>query len=317
MNEIKVGIVGLDTSHCPAFTRMLNDDSYEYHVLGARVVGAYPGGSERFSLSRDRVQGFTEELRDSYGVRIYDNIPSLVADVDAILLESVDGRQHLEQLGQIVGACAGGPKPVFIDKPFATSTADARAMIQLAERARMPVLSSSSLRYSAGIVGLVEPGALSGLPDKAPGGERVLSCEAFGPAAILDDYPGLFWYGIHSVEMLYAYMGVGCASVRCISQDEVDVIVGQWEDGCVGVVRGTRFRGGEFGCIVHTDAGVRCGVAQSSPPGYYGLMQVVAQFFQSRVPPIDIRETFEIVSFIEAANWSREHAGQITRLERL
>ena len=305
MDEIKVGIVGLDTSHCPAFTRLLNDDAHEYHVPGARVVGAYAGGSELFSLSRDRVEGYTRELRDTYGVRIYDSIPALVGDVDAILLESVDGRQHLEQLGQIVGACVGDPKPVFIDKPFATSTADAREMVHLAERTGTPVLSSSSLRYSAGIAGLVEKEV------------RVLSCEGFGPAAILDDYPGLFWYGIHSAEMLYAHMGVGCVSVRCIAQDAMDVVVGQWEDGRVGVVRGTRFEGGQFGCIVHTDAGVRCGLAQSSPPGYYGLMQVVVKFFESGAAPIEIQETFEIMSFLEAANWSREHAGQVTRLERL
>jgi hypothetical protein len=45
-------------------------------------------------------------------------------------------------------------------------------------------------------------------------------------------------------------------------------------------------------------------------------MQVVIGFLQSGVSPIDVRETFEIVSFLEAANWSREHAGQVTRLER-
>jgi hypothetical protein len=257
-----------------------------------------------FSKSRDRVQGFTEELRDTYGVRIYDSIPALVAGVDAILLESVDGRQHLEQFEQIVGSFSGGPKPVFIDKPFATSTDDARQMLQLAERTQTPVMSSSSLRYSAGIVGL------------AGEGERVLSCEAFGPAEILEDYPGLFWYGIHSVEVLYAYMGAGCRAVRCIPRGDVDVVIGEWGDGRVGVVRGTRFEGGEFGCVVHTDAGARCGIAQRSPPGYYDLMQVVIEFLQSGLPPIDVRETFEIVSFVEAANWSREHAGQISRMER-
>jgi hypothetical protein len=305
MDEIKVGMIGLDTSHCPAFTRLLNDDSNEYHVPGARVVGAYPGGSDLFSLSRDRVQGFTEELRDAYGVRIYDDIPTLVAHVDALLLESADGRQHLEQFEQIVAQLQAGPKPVFVDKPFATSTADARQMIQLATETQTPMMSSSSLRYSAGIVGL------------AGETERVLSCEAFGPAAILDDYPGLFWYGIHSAEMLYATMGLGCEMVRCIPYEDVDVIMGQWQDGRVGVVRGTRFKGGEFGCVVHTDNGTRCGVAQSTPPGYYGLMQVVVEFFRTGVAPIDVRETFEIASFLEAANWSREHAGQITRLERL
>jgi hypothetical protein len=305
VGEIKVGMIGLDTSHCPAFTRLLNDDSDEYHVPGAKVVGAYPGGSDLFSLSRDRVQGFTEELRDTYGVPIYDSIPALVADVDAVLLESVDGRQHLEQFEQIVAQSQAGRKPVFVDKPFATSTADARQIIRLAEQTQMPMMSSSSLRYSAGIVGLT--------------GERepVLSCEAFGPAAILDDYPGLFWYGIHSAEILYTYMGMGCGTVRCIPYEDVDVIMGEWQDGRIGVARGTRFKGGEFGCVVHTPGGTRCGVARSTPPGYYGLMQVVVEFFQTGVAPLDVQETFEIASFLEAANWSREHAGQIARLERL
>jgi len=305
VGQIKVGIIGLDTSHCPAFTRLLNDDSHEYHVPGARVVGAYPGGSDLFSLSRERVQGFTEELRDTYGVRIYGDIPTLVANVDALLLESVDGRQHREQLDQIVKSCAGSPKPVFVDKPFATSTADARQMIRLAEQTQTPIMSSSSLRYSAGIVGL------------AGETERVLSCEAFGPAAILDDYPGLFWYGIHSAEILYSYMGTGCTTVRCIPSEDVDVVIGAWEDGRVGVVRGTRFEGGEFGCVVHTGAGARFGLAQRTPPGYYGLMQMVIQFFQTGVSPIDVRETFEIVSFLEGANRSRDLTGQITLLERL
>jgi predicted dehydrogenase len=305
VGEIKVGMIGLDTSHCPAFTRLLNDDSNEYHVPGARVVGAYPGGSDLFSLSRDRVQGFTEELRDTYGVPIYDSIPALVTDVDAILLESADGRQHLEQFEQIVAQSPAGPKPVFVDKPFATSTVDARRMIQLAVQTQTPMMSSSSLRYAAGIVGL------------AGEGERVLSCEAFGPAAILDDYPGLFWYGIHSAEMLYTYMGLGCEAVRCLPYEDVDVVIGQWQDGRIGVVRGTRFKGGQFGCVVHADNSTRCGFAQSTPPGYYGLMQVVVAFFQTGVAPIDVRETFEIASFLEAANRSREHGGQITRLECL
>ncbi len=305
MAEIKVGIVGLDTSHCPAFTRILNDSSHEYYIPGARVVGAYPGGSEQFSLSRDRVQGFTEELRDTYGVRIYDSIPNLVKDVDAILLESVDGRQHLEQFEQLVTQLPSGPKPVFIDKPFTTSTGDARQIIHLAEQTQTPILSSSSLRYSAGIVGLVGK-------DK-----RVLSCEAFGPAAILEDYPGLFWYGIHSAEVLFSYMGVGCKAVRCMSYENLDVVIGEWAEGRIGIIRGTRFQGGQFGCVVHAEAGTECGVAQRTPPGYFSLMHKVIKFFQTDVPPIDIRETFEIVAFLEAANWSREHTGPITSVELL
>jgi hypothetical protein len=294
--KIRIGMVGLDTSHCPAFTGLLNDKEHEYHIPGAEVVGAFPGGSAQFSNSRNRVDGFTEQLRDQFGVRIYDDIPSLVQDVDAVLLESVDGRQHLEQFKQMAVG-----KPVYLDKPFATSTADATAIAQLAKETGTPIMSCSSLRYAAGIAGLSQDGA-------------VVSCEAFGPAAILDDYPGLFWYGVHSAEVLFSFIGAGCQAVRCLRYPDTDVVIGEWQDGRVGVLRGTRVGKGQFGCVVHTDQGIYCGLAQSKPPYYYLMLQDVIRFFQTGVSPIDIEETLDIVAFLEAANASADQGGKVIAL---
>jgi predicted dehydrogenase len=292
-STLKIGMVGLDTSHCPTFTRILNDREHEYHLPGAQVIGAYPGGSDLFSRSRDRVKGFTEELEGTYGLAMYDHIPDLVRDVDAILLESVDGRQHLEQFRQMAVG-----KPVYIDKPMTTSTAEALDIVRLAEETGTPIMSSSSLRYAAGIADLVEEEA------------RVLSCEAFGPAALLEDYPGLFWYGIHGAEILFTFMGAGCQQVRCVGYPDVDVVIGEWEDGRIGILKGTRFERGAFGCVVHTDRGTRCGVAQSRPPYYLQLLRNVLGFFESGVSPIDIGETLNIISFLEAADTSRERGGK-------
>ncbi len=297
---MKIGMVGLDTSHCVAFTRILNDESYQYHIPGARVIGAYPGGSELFSLSRDRVTGFTAELRDTYGVSLYERIGDLVEDVEAIFLESVDGRQHWPQFQQMAVG-----KPVFIDKPFAVSTADARAIIKLAQETGTPIMSASSLRYARGIADLVSRD------------ESVISAETFGPAAILADYPGLFWYGIHSAEILFAFMGVGCERVRCLPYQDMDVIIGEWKDGPLGVVRGTRFEKNEFGCVIHTSAGTRAGVALGTPPNYFLLLQQVMQFFETGISPIDLEETFGITSFLEAANASREQGGTATHVVSL
>lgn len=297
--ELRVGIVGLDTSHVVAFTRLLNDRADPFYLPGARVVGAYPGGSAMFSLSRDRVQGFTEELQGRHGVRMYDQIAALAVDVDAILLESVDGRQHLEQFRQLAMG-----KPVYVDKPLATSPAEARAIVETAEQTGTPLMSGSSLRYAAGIAGLLGPG------------DQVQSCEAFGPAPILTDYPGLFWYGIHSAEILYTYMGPGCKTVRCISYAEADLIAGEWADGRLGLMRGTRFKANSFGCVVHTGSEARCGLAQSTPPYYYLLLEQVVRFFQTGVSPIDIQETLEIIAFLEAADRSKATGGQVVELSQ-
>lgn len=297
-STIKIGMVGLDTSHCVAFTKILNDQDDPYHIPGARIVGAYAGGSDQFSLSRERVQGFTGQLTRDDSIALYDTIPALVQDVDAILLESVDGRQHLEQFTQMAVG-----RPVYIDKPLATSLADALAIARLARETGTPVMSCSSLRYAAGIV------------DLAGADEQIVSCEAFGPAAILEDYPGLFWYGIHSAEMLFAFMGTGCASVQCIHHADVDVVIGEWRDGRTGIMKGTRFDKGAFGCVVHTDQATRCGLAQSTPPYYYLLLQNVISFFKTRISPIDIQETLEIVAFLEAADASRAQQGRVVTLE--
>jgi hypothetical protein len=68
MNELKIGLIGLDTSHAPAFAKLLNDTSAPHHVEGGRIVTAFAGGSPDFGLSRDRIEGFTAQVHDDYGV---------------------------------------------------------------------------------------------------------------------------------------------------------------------------------------------------------------------------------------------------------
>ncbi|MBN1352013.1 gfo/Idh/MocA family oxidoreductase [candidate division KSB1 bacterium] len=289
---MKIGMVGLDTSHCSAFSLILNDKAHENHIPGAELIAAFPGGSNLFSLSRDRVKGYTDELTTKYNIKLYDSISGLAQNVDAIFLESVDGRQHLDQFEQLAIG-----KPVYIDKPFAVTAADAKAIIRIADKTRTPIMSSSSLRYAAGIADLVDKN------------ETIISCEAFGPAALLEDYPGLFWYGIHSAEVLFKFMGAGCKSVQCIDKKSVDVVIGEWHDGRIGIFKGTRFEKGDFGCVVHTNQGTKCGLAKHTPPYYFMMLQQVIGFFKSGKPPIPLKETYEIIAFLEAADASRKANG--------
>src|SRR5918994_7739048 len=120
--EIRVGIIGTDTSHVTAFTKLLNDRSDPGHVAGARVVAAFKGGSPDVDASRTRIDRFAAELRDQWGVEFVDSIEELCERVDAVLLESVDGRPHLHQVRPVFKA----GKRVFIDKPLTAGYADAR-----------------------------------------------------------------------------------------------------------------------------------------------------------------------------------------------
>src|SRR5690625_6035066 len=88
-DEIRVGIIGLDTSHVVVFTRMFNDTEHKDHVPGARVVAAFKGGSPDIESSWSRGDGYTENLQHEFRVRIVNSIEQLCTQLGAIMLESV------------------------------------------------------------------------------------------------------------------------------------------------------------------------------------------------------------------------------------
>lgn len=290
MSKLKLGMIGLDTSHCGAFTDLLNNESNPHHIEGAEIVAAFPGGSDAFGMSKNRIETITAEMKDKYNIPIVNTIEEAVENMDGVFLESVDGRQHLEQFEKI----AHFGKPVFIDKPFATTRAEAAKILELSEKHNSPVYSCSSIRYASGVGTLAE-------------GKKVMGCEAFGPMDILDDFPGLFWYGIHSAEVLFSKMGRGCVSVTVEKTETADVVTGIWDDGRAGTLYGYRVKDVyDFGCTVFTTEGILHAVAGGEPPYYALMMPHIVEFFRTGKSPIDLNETLEITAFLEAANESRE-----------
>ncbi|MEF3308046.1 Gfo/Idh/MocA family oxidoreductase [Paenibacillus sp. GYB004] len=298
--KLNIGMIGLDTSHVLAFMKLLHDKEDPWHVPGGKVVAAYPGGSPDFPSSITKIPGYTATLRDEYGVRIVDSPEEVAEASDAVLLHSVDGRVHLSQFHRI----AGYGKPVFIDKPFAVSSADAREMVRLAEAHRVPLMSASSLRYVKALQDAIEGGG------KSP----IIGADACGPMALEPTQPGLFWYGIHTVEMLYAVMGKGCVQVTSVTSNDHDVTTGLWSDGRIGVIRGNRTGNGSFGVAIHREKGIEWVHAQSDPkPKYASLLEIIMEMFRTGASPLPASETLEVIRFIEAANESRK-TGQSVNL---
>ena len=233
---IRIGLIGLDTSHAPAFTQLFNDSSRPDHVPGARVVAAFKAGSPDVEASATRIEKFTAELRDTWKIELVSSIDELVKRVDAVMVTSVDGRVHLEQARAAIAA----RKPVFIDKPFTASVRDALEIARLARENGTPVFSSSSQRFNPDVE------AIKGDPRV----QQVLGAITWGPSPTEPHHPDLFWYGIHAVEMLYTFMGPGCERVTRTHTPGADVVVGQWKDGRIGVVRGIREGSSSYGQTV-------------------------------------------------------------------
>ena len=292
--EIKVGIIGTDTSHVPAFTKLLNDKTDPGYIPGARVVAAYKGGSADVESSHTRVDKYAEEISTKYGVEIVDSIDKLLAKVDAVLLESVDGRPHLAQVKPVIKA----GKRVFIDKPFTASYADAREIVRLAKSANVPFFSSSSLRFAADVQAIKNSHQHGG----------ITGAFAYGPENFEPHHPDLFWYGIHAVETLYTLMGAGCETVTRVKAAGGDTVTGVWKDGRVGTMRGITQGKQDYGAIAY---GMKATLATPLPMkvDYRPLLVEIVKFFQTGVPPIQPEETLEIMAFMEAADLSKARGG--------
>jgi len=297
--DLRIGIIGFDTSHVTAFTKLLNDASDPFHVPGGKVVAGLPTFSADIESSISRVDGYQRELTGKYGVTLAASVEDLVGQVDAVLLESLDGRRHLVEAAPVIRA----GKPLFIDKPLAASYADAAAIVRLAQEHNCPLFSSSSLRFDANIVRLKEEtGAL-------------LSCDAFGPASLEPTNPGLFWYGIHAVEILYTFMGPGCRKVRCHHKAHYDVVVGDWEGDRLATLRGTRRGAADYGATVFGEKKVAQTTYSRDIPIYSQLLKQIVPFFHGAPAPVAPAETLEIMAFIQAALISEREEREVTLAE--
>lgn len=298
---LRIGMVGLDTSHVVAFTRLINNAPAGSPLAGARVVAGFPGGSSDFPPSYERVERFTEQLRQM-GVEIVDSIDALVARVDAIMLESVDGTQHLEQCRQIFGK----GKPVFIDKPLAASLKDAVEIYKLGRARSTPWFSASSSRFSPGYPEL--------RADEQIG--RINGASTFSASHAAPKHRRLFFYGVHGVDLLVSLLGPAVREVRCVETDLYELATGVWSDGRVGVYRGVRPGAGRasLGALVFGTQGVRF---HGGGYDYRPLVEKIVEFFRTGHPPVSPEECVMVMAFLEAAEQSMERGGAPVKIDVL
>lgn len=289
-SPLRIGLIGMDTSHVPAFTKLFHDPSATGDLAGFRVVAGLPDGSDT-PMSRDRIEGFTNEARD-LGVEIVDSVGALIERSDRLMILSVDGRIHLRQAAALFGA----GKPVFVDKPVAGSLSDCVALYELANSRGIPCFSASSTRFGPKIADAAwrdEAGEIHGVT-------------SWGPLAYQAGQPELFFYGIHGIEALFTAMGPGCESVTRVKTPVHDLVTGVWKGGRVGVYRGMVQGQKGYGLTIHGEKAILEIVEE---PSYEALCRRIGHFFKTGEPPVSPSETLEIYAFMEAADESLRRGG--------
>lgn len=294
--QIKVGIIGLDTSHALAFTKELNGKDKKEQYNDLKIVAAYPYGSKTIKSSYERIPGYIEQVKE-LGVEIVPSIAELLKKVDCVMLETNDGNLHLEQAYEVIKA----GKIMFIDKPVAATLAQAIVIYQLAGEYNVPIFSSSAVRFT---------------PENQElrNGEsgKILGADTYSPATREISHPDFGWYGIHGIEGLFTILGTGCVSVNRMSAEGTDVVAGLWSDGRIGTFRGRRTGKSIFGGTAFTDKGA---VPAGGFIGYGVLLDEIVKFFKTGEPPVTEAETLEIFTFMEASNESKREGGRIILME--
>lgn len=316
--ELAIGLIGLDTSHGVAFTRLLNDPTTLHRLPGARIVAAMPSSSPDIPASVDRVAGYVATVRDQFGVEIVPTIAELCRKVDAVMIVSLDGRAHLEQARAVLSA----GKRLFIDKPMAASLHEVREIFQLAREAETPVFTASAYRFYPSLRKL-----------KSADVGEIRAAISYGPAYLEPHHPDLFFYGIHPTEALFAIMGCGCESVVRTHTADSDVVTGHWQGGRIGVLHGLRTKAIPHKVIVFGDHGFAEQIPTGAPfsqfgavdsaaitpdgDNYFALLQEIVTFLRTGIPPVPEQETLEIFAFMEAADESKRRGGAPVRLNEV
>ncbi len=296
--ELKVGVIGCDTSHTIAFTEIMNVKKPAF-AEGFRMTHAYKWGSKDIISSTNRYEKYIPQL-EKMGVKMVDSIAELLANVDCVCLETCDGRPHLEQAEEVFKS----GKLVFIDKPIAHDFADAKKIYELGRKMNAKYFSSSALRFAD-----AQQECYTGKRGKIAGAYY------FAPSPIEEQgtHSRYTWYGIHGFEPLIAVMGVGVESVRTTVGKDCDEVSLKWYDGRVATLR-LEMKKWDYGGFAFPAKGKP--VALGGYEGYMKLVESICKFFKTGIVPVPNEETLEIFAVMDAAEKSYQRGGASVKVFR-
>lgn len=284
-DEIRVAMIGLDTSHAVAFPKRMQDPECgeDLRVGGMRAVTCM-----RFETPFQDKDGLASRQAqiEKWGIHVTESFNEAVADCDAIMLEINDSSLHLDYFRKV--AALG--KPVFIDKPLADNTDNARAILELAQKHNTRVMSCSALRMDENLMSALT---------------KVESPQFATTYGILGEAPSgdsLIWYGVHAFEMLHRILGGKAEKVTAHESETGIVTIVDYAGGRQGVVetrQNLRWSGGR---IADHDS---LETFQANGRTFYSqLLKHILAFFRGSVPNGSLEDAFEVLSLMCAARAS-------------
>jgi predicted dehydrogenase len=274
-----IGLVGVNTFHAEAFTRIFNGDGENApRIEGARITHVWAGEHPARLAELEGMFG-------PYDNRVED-VADLVGTVDGVLVvdDTDGGARHAELARPFLEA----GMPVFVDKPMTTVYADAVALFDLAEKHDAPLMSSSALRFPVEL----DREAIAGLG-------KLSTITSVGPEE-------WFYYGVHAVEVTGAVTNDQPVSVHRFALPEKDVAVVEYQSGLVGVIMTLRDAGYLFHVTVYGEKG-HLDFAVGDFMGFYtNEMRAFVGMIETREMPVLREQTLAVMAILHAGNLSAD-----------
>lgn len=283
--DIRVGIIGLDTSHAIEFPRRMQapDLDAAMKVPGLRAVSCL-----RFATPFQDEAGLDARQKqlEQWGVKVTRTFEDAVKGVDALMLEINDPAYHLEYFER----CAARGLPIFLDKPMADTIANGRKIADLARRHGTRVFSSSSLRF------------VRALEDACAAVPKPAMTSVYGPLGKAPAGSSVVWYGVHAFEMLQRALGRGAAAVLAKRDALGTVAIVRYPDARRGLVELTEGSYLYGGCLRALDKAAPFVVDLGR--AYTEELARVADFFRGGPAPVAMEDTLEVMALLDAAERS-------------
>ncbi len=282
MKDLKIALIGLDTSHAIEFPRRMQapDCEPQYHVDGLRAVACM-----RFKtpFTNDAVLDERQKQLESWGIKVTASFEEAVADCDAVMIEINDPAYHWEYFQK----CAALGKPVFLDKPLADDFAAGRKIADLAEARKIKVMSCSSLRFSQNL-----ESACAAVP-------QPFQAYCYGPLGDAPAGESVVWYGVHSFEMMSRMMGRGALRVDARQDASGVVAIVEYPENRRGIVELTNDAYAYGGTLRDKNANQSYIVDGSMI--YTEQLRIIRAFFQTGTAPVSMADSLEVIDLLDTA----------------
>lgn len=279
--KIRIGIIGAENSHTRNYGKIFNR---EKRFPGVEVKYVW-GETEAFALRAQKEGGIPNIVKDP---------AEMMGEIDALIVDHRHPKYHLPAALPFVEAGI----PAFIDKPFCYRVEEGKAFLEKARERRTPVTSYSSIAQS---------NATFDIRDQVKGMQDIEQVVRYGVnrAGMHNQYGGIFFYGVHTVQPLMYIFGDDIREVRMTENG------GNWSASMAygnGLLATLVFTKGHYGweTYVTVKEGVKklvSRVPESDPPRQYTDM---VQMFRTGKLPRTYQSILDCVSVLEAMEKSVE-----------